>query len=332
MRPHAPRSLYCLSHYKNFRKVYVMSKKVTCPVCYALVSVNERTFSIRKHRIGGKQKGEVCAGSHRLYLTPADLSEAPRTHHHVVYIAGLGLEEYPIYATEDINEARKVANMVGFETRISSENIDDVCKDAELDLSCIDFGVRFFYIPQFLTATVQSTWGSTPHIYSRSCPSLLAVTRHDPQLLRALRVLYNVTERSAPSLTSFVQDAILFADQGRFVGEQPSFAMSYYVVASIIKAHHKGRAALTSEDSIQPLHQAVWSLLFSKAIPRLSSHTLILLGSVLESAESELLRSAPKAGLRKHLIQLIDLQDIVYAQQTVVDPVEIPTEVKVVEK
>ena len=101
-----------------------MSKKVTCPICYSLVSVNERTFSIRKHRIGGKQKGEVCAGSHRLYLRPADLSEAPRTHHHVVYIKGEH-EQYPIYATEDINEARKVANMVGFETRISSELIDD---------------------------------------------------------------------------------------------------------------------------------------------------------------------------------------------------------------
>jgi hypothetical protein len=292
-----------------------MPKKVTCPICYDLTSVNERTFSIRKHRIGGTQKGEVCAGSHRIYLTPADLSEAPRTHHHVVYLKG-DKEQYPIYATEDINEARKVANMVGYNTEISSELIDEVCKEADLRVSSVDFGVRFFYVPQFLTATIQSTWGETPHVYSRSCPSLLAVTRHDPQLLRALRVLYNITERNDPTLSAYIQDAILYADQGRFVGEQPSFAMSYYVVASIIKAHHKFHATLCGERQ-KELHQVVWSLLFNKAIPELPRAVAPFVSGLLEEAESELLRLAPKSGLRKHLIQLIDLQDIVYAQRCI---------------
>jgi hypothetical protein len=91
--------------------------------------------------------------------------------------------------------------------------------------------------------------------------------------------------------------------------------MSYYVVASIIKAHHLYRDLCGERQ--KELHQVVWSLLFNKTIPELPRAVAPFVSGLLEEAEGELLRIAPKSGLRKHLIQLIDIQDIVYAQRCI---------------
>lgn len=272
------------------------TERTTCPFCDTEVAINPRNHTIRKHRIGG-QKGDVCPGSHRIYLRPAHLEPTDYT----VYAEGA---EHPLLSTSDRDYAEEVARLI--DGQVYDEWRDHVVEAFKLPTAPAA-RIMWIYLPEH-----RVDWVFKQNIVrSRTCQNLVAIPLIDTTALSLLGKLDAAVQENydegdpVPFYVEEVNSALnAIHDHRRYV-EPPRIEIPALLASALITL------ALQSQQGDELL-SALWYILTHGALPPMTNGVSEDMCAILSCAEHLVTNMRPER-LRENLVALTDLQDTMRA-------------------
>lgn len=260
---------------------------IKCPICSDNVAINPRTHTIRKHRIGGQQSGDICSGSHRLSIRPAPTEET------------IFINDFPIFTTN--NElAHKITELVDCEVKYLMRS--DLMEEYGLHNSVAK--VECVYLPERFTDF------SSPPMFSfmrsRTCPDMIYVHLRNNELKRSLSELLPVLEEQDDVVASMLRSNITTFKYPTRYSLPEAWEIDLHLASALIIS--------TQEHFSKEVAKFVWYILTHGRLPLVTDTQRPALMEILIEAKTHLVRSNPPK-LREALMTLIDIQDYVNATQ-----------------
>lgn len=272
-----------------------------CPICQQKVSVNPRTFTIRKHRLAG-HGSEVCDGSGRLFLRPHNLES---TTNYTLYV-----DRRPLISTSDRQYLTEIEAGLEVEYDIQVEPLASVANTFDLPRATPErLNLHWCYLPWWITSSYQG-----PLVRSRTCNNLMGIPSGSTSS-QAL-VLHETLEKflGAVQYDAFLEEEINEALEQLEGGysPHPSLDVSPRTAAQLIN-HVSGTSTTPrSPASSDALRRDVWTLLTHQVLSHeLHSLRMLRLTNILDQVEGALAREpAHRAHLHNDLIEISHIRDI----------------------
>lgn len=277
-----------------------------CPICQQRVSINPRTFTIRKHRVGGRGS-DVCDGSGRLFLRPHNLTS---TTSYTLYV-----NARPLISTSDRQYLAEVEANLSVEYDILVEPLASVAEAFDLPRSTPErLNLHWCYLPWWITSSSQE-----PLVRSRTCNNLVGIpsSSSSPQALVLRGILKNFM--NAVQSDAFLEEEIAEALEQLESGSSPHapLSISPRIAAQIINA----TSALDGElfvaiyrgaESYATLKRDVWVMLSHNVIAHdIDSPRILRISDTLDQVESLLAHNpAHRAHLHQDLIEINHIRDL----------------------
>ena len=272
-----------------------------CPICQQRVSVNPRTFTIRKHRVGGRGS-DVCDGAGRLFLRPHNLES---TTNYTLYV-----NARPLISTSDRQYLADIEADLNVEYDIQVEPLASVAETFELPRSTPErLNMHWCYLPWWITSSSQG-----PLVRSRTCNNLVGIpsSSSSPQAIVMRGVLKNFM--SAVQSDAFLEEEIAEALEQLESGYSPHapLSISPRIAAQIINAVSESLTSTRAPESWAKLRRDVWVLLSHNVISHdIDSLRILRISNTLEQVESLLAHNpAHRAHLHHDLIEINHIRDI----------------------
>ena len=272
-----------------------------CPICQQRVSVNPRTFTIRKHRVGGRGS-DVCDGSGRLFLRPHNLES---TTNYTLYV-----NARPLISTSDRQYLADIEADLNVEYDIQVEPLASVAETFDLPRSTPErLNMHWCYLPWWITSSSQG-----PLVRSRTCNNLVGIpsSSSSPQAIVMRGVLKNFM--SAVQSDAFLEEEIAEALEQLESGYSPHapLSISPRIAAQIINAVSESLTSTRAPESWAKLRRDVWVLLSHNVISHdIDSLRILRISNTLEQVESLLAHNpAHRAHLHHDLIEINHIRDI----------------------
>lgn len=272
-----------------------------CPICQQRVSINPRTFTIRKHRVGGRGS-DVCDGSGRLFLRPHNLTS---TTNYTLYVKGR-----PLISTSDRQYLADIEADLSVEYDIQVEPLASVADTFDLPRATPErLNLHWCYLPWWITSSSQG-----PLVRSRTCNNLVGIpsSSSSPQAIVMRGVLKNFM--SAVQSDAFLEEEIAEALEQLEGGSSPHapLSISPRIAAQIINAVSATTTSPRAPESWAKLRRDVWVLLSHNVISHdIDSLRILRISNTLEQVESLLAHNpAHRAHLHHDLIEINHIRDI----------------------
>ena len=272
-----------------------------CPICQQRVSVNPRTFTIRKHRVGGRGS-DVCDGSGRLFLRPHNLES---TTNYTLYV-----KWFPLISTSDRQYLADIEADLSVEYDIQVEPLASVAENFDLPRATPEcLNLHWCYLPWWITSSSQG-----PLVRSRTCNNLVGIpsSSSSPQAIVMRGVLKNFM--SAVQSDAFLEEEIAEALEQLESGYSPHapLSISPRIAAQIINAVSATPTSPRAPESWANLRRDVWVLLSHNVISHdIDSLRILRISNALEQVESLLAHNpAHRAHLHHDLIEINHIRDI----------------------
>lgn len=272
-----------------------------CPICQQKVSVNPRTFTIRKHRLDG-HGSDVCDGSGRLFLRPHNLAS---TTSYTLYV-----NSRPLISTSDRQYLTDIEAGLEVEYDIQVEPLASVADTFDLPRATPErLNMHWCYLPWWITSSYQG-----PLVRSRTCSNLVGIpsgsTSSQALVLRA------TLEKFLGAVTSdaFIEQEINEALEQLKNGSSPHapLEISPRIAAQLINHVSSTSTTPRSTASSDALRRDVWTLLTHQVLSHeLHSLRMLRLTNTLDRVEGSLARDpAHRAHLHNALIEISHIRDI----------------------
>lgn len=281
-----------------------------CPICQQRVSINPRTFTIRKHRVGGRGS-DVCDGSGRLFLRPHNLTS---TTSYTLYVnarplmSGRGAR--PLISTSDRQYLAEVEANLKVEYEIHVEPLASVAETFNLPRSTPErLNLHWCYLPWWITSSSQG-----PLVRSRTCNNLVGIpsSSSSPQALVLRGVLKNFM--SAVQADAFLEEEIAEALEQLESGSSPHapLSISPRIAAQIINAVSATPTIPQYPETWALLRRDVWVLLSHNVISHdIDALRILRISDNLDQVESLLAHDpAHRAHLHQDLIEINHIRDL----------------------
>ena len=273
-----------------------------CPICQQRVSINPRTFTIRKHRVGGRGS-DVCDGSGRLFLRPHNLTS---TTNYTLYV-----NARPLISTSDRQYLAAIEVDLNIEYEIHVEPLASVAETFDLPRSTPErLNLHWCYLPWWIR---DSSQGSLV-VRSRTCNNLVGIPSgsSSPQTL----VLRETLEEFLGAVQSdtFLEEEIAEALEQLDSGSSPHapLSISSRIAAQIINNVSSMSTTPRSPASDDALRRGVWILLTHQVLSdNLHSLRILRLVNLMNDVEVSLAHNlAHRAHLHHDLIEINHIRDI----------------------
>ena len=272
-----------------------------CPICQQRVSINPRTFTIRKHRVGGRGS-DVCDGSGRLFLRPHNLTS---TTNYTLYV-----NTRPLISTSDRQYLAEVEADLNVEYDVQVEPLASVAETFDLPRSTPErLNLHWCYLPWWITSSSQGLL-----VRSRTCNNLVGIpsSSSSPQALVLRGILKNFM--NAVQSDAFLEEEIAEALEQLESGSSPHapLSISPRIAAQIINAVSATPTTPRSPEPWARLRRDIWILLSHNVISHDTYRIRILrLSNILEQVESLLAHNpAHRAHLHQDLIEINHIRDL----------------------
>jgi len=272
-----------------------------CPICQQKVSVNPRTFTIRKHRLAG-HGSDVCDGSGRLFLRPHNLAS---TTNYTLYV-----NSRPLISTSDRQYLTDIEAGLEVEYDIQVEPLASVADIFDLPRATPErLNLHWCYLPWWITSSYQG-----PLVRSKTCNNLVGIpsgsTSSQALVLRA------TLEKFLGAVTSdaFIEQEINEALEQLKNGSSPHapLVVSPRIAAQIINTSNTYNTKQAHSLRQTLMIERFWIILSHNVISAdISARGATLLINVLDNVENALARNSKhRAHLREDLIQISHIRDI----------------------